>query len=189
MKENYGYFFLAIAIWSALTFLFSMIIILEPTNVFLGIFKEYKPNIWLFIVSMIFLGINLGIYGVGYINYKLDEKPYVIIYIMDACPLILSIIFIAKDIWFYNAFVFIPIIFNIVLLGILAIGSGGRLEGFDVKPRELLLKYLFVVFIYYGIMAFVIFLHWVTGMTTSAPPFTFAILFYAMSFIMLIPLF
>ncbi|MHA1377462.1 MAG: hypothetical protein ACTSRG_03660 [Candidatus Helarchaeota archaeon] len=186
MKENYGFFIIAILIWSVLVYLFSFIIILEPT-VILGVFKIYEPDVPLFIISMVFLAINLIIFAIGYINYKLDEKPYTILYVLNSCPLILALTFLTQGNLFYLSFIFVPIILNTIFLGILAIGSEGRLQAFDLKPKEIM-KYILLVGAYYLIIGFIIFLYWVMGSSTCTP-FTFAILFYALNFIILIPLY
>ncbi|MHA1300616.1 MAG: hypothetical protein ACTSO9_14460 [Candidatus Helarchaeota archaeon] len=187
MKENYGYFIIAILIWIFLAFLFSFIINIEP-KVILGFFKITQSNPLLFIASMVVLTLSLLIYGIGYINYKLDEKPYALLYCINSCPIIIALIFFAEGNWFFIAFIFIPIIFNTIFLGILGISSGVRLEAFHLKPKETM-KYILFVFVYYIIVGFAIFLYWVMGMSMSAAPsLVFSCLFYALNFIILIPL-
>ncbi len=178
MKEKYGYFALGIAVWLALAFLFSFIIKIQITA---------GMELAVFVTAIIFAAINLIVFAIGYVNYKMDEKPYALLYCMNSCPLILALIFMAINTWFYLSFIFVPIIFNTIFVGIIALGSGRRLSAFQMESKEIM-KYILFVVVYYAIMGFVIFLHWILGMSTSAPPLTIAILFYAMSFLILIPL-
>lgn len=183
MKKRYLYLGITLFIW----FILNIIFLLS------GLYDSNS-----FYVSLIIAFVNIVIFGIGYVGYELDEKPYVIMHVLASCPLILSLVLIFIRTESYTlAFFLIPIIFGIVM--IVTLGITAEIGGFDLEATDLI-AYLIIIPIFYLInFTFILILGFLNitinnpfpWITPSFNPFnwiTISILIYALNYIFIIPL-
>ena len=164
MDNKYLYVLITLIIWFVLDLIFLFFI----------------PNYFnYFIASLILMGTSLIIFAVGYINYKLYEKPYSIIYFINSIPLILS--------FYYNyidktlIFIVMPIIIGILFLIVIAITK--KLGGFDFN-KIVFLQCLLIIPLFYLANLIIIIIYGTLGIQEF--PFPFGLLIYPLNYIFLI---
>ncbi|MFX1449841.1 MAG: hypothetical protein ACFFCM_03290 [Promethearchaeota archaeon] len=165
MDNKYLYVLITLIIW----FVLDLICLL--------VFPDYMVY---FISSLILLGANLTIFVVGYVNYKLHEKPYSIMYFINSCPLILSLFYNLEGQEIFIFFV-VPIILGIIFMIVLAITK--RLGGFEFD-KITFLKYFIIIPLFYAAILVITIIYGILGI--SEFPILFGFLIYPLNFIFLI---
>ncbi|NVM02125.1 MAG: hypothetical protein HWN67_07300 [Candidatus Helarchaeota archaeon] len=164
MENKYLYVLISLIIWFVVDL------------IFLFLNADYFNY---FIASLILMGINLIIFAVGYINYKMHEKPYSIMYFINSIPLILS--------FYYNLidktliFILMPIIIGIIFIIVMAITK--KLGGFDFD-KIVFLECLLIIPLLYLANLIIIIIYGTLGIQVF--PFPFGLLIYPLNYIFLI---
>ncbi|MFX0137151.1 MAG: hypothetical protein ACFFDN_26160 [Candidatus Hodarchaeota archaeon] len=164
MENKYIYVLIMLIIWIVVDLIFLF---------FIADYFNY------FIASLILLVANVIIFAVGYINYKMHEKPYSIMYFINSIPLILSFYYNLLEKMFI--FILLPIIIGIIFLIVIAITK--KLGGFDFD-KIVFLQCLLIVPLFYLANLIIIIIYGTLGIQQF--PFPFGLLLFPLNFIFLI---